>query len=46
MENFFTKSRTQSLLKAKIFLKPDCLLQFYGFLAKALNDVRMVSKFV
>lgn len=29
-----------------MFLKPDCLLQFYGFLAKALNDVRMVSKFV
>lgn len=44
MENFLQKAELKACLKP-IFLKPDCLLQFYGFLAKALNDVRMVSKF-
>lgn len=45
MENFLQKAELKACLKPKFF-ETDCLLQFYGFLAKALNDVRMVSKFV
>ena len=46
MENFLQKAELKACLKPKFFFETGCLLQFYGFLAKALNDVRMVSKFV